>query len=398
MIDLLDARGYEIVLHASSDRPVKIQYLGAVKTEHEELTYDEDPYVVSRVEEQSFTKHFSAALKDTGIRKSGLKLQMEAEAGTKFSVTAWGERIGRFTVGSEGKAEGIMEVRELCFKEREYLDHIHRILYTLLAEVDRICRKYELHYFLVFGGLLGALRHGEIIPWDDDIDIAMTRKDFERFKRIAPEELGTDFAFLDCADIGKGAFLDFLCRILYQKERVPVNVFRKVSGRCRKEIENHLALDIYILDNASDHAYVHKLQMLMIRGIYGLGMGHRTYLHKEEYARRDRMTRVSVRLLPAIGKLLPLQWIFWLHDRVSTMVGGEETRDYFMSNGFLPFIHTRYARAWFAESSTVKLGDMEVSAPADVKAYLKRAYYDYYHYPPVNKRVPEHSPDADGVF
>ena len=69
-----------------------------------------------------------------------------------------------------------------------------------------------------------------------------------------------------------------------------------------------------------------------------------------------------------------------------------------MSNGFLPFIHTRYSKAWFGADRRVKLGDMEVSAPAEMEAYLKRAYYDYYHYPPVNKRVPGHSPDADGVF
>lgn len=398
MVDLLDARGYEIELHSSSALPVKIQYLGAVTAEHQELTYDEDPYVVSRVEDKAFTRQFSVVLKDEGIRKSDLYLLAEAEEGTEIAVTVCGESMGRVMAGADKRAEKRIDVKGLCRKEREYLDRIHGILYLLLAEIDRICTKHGLRYFLVFGGLLGVLRYGDMIPWDDDIDIAMTRADYERLKEIAPKELAADFRFLDCSELGKGAFLDFLCRILYKKEKVPVNVFQKVSGKCRKGIENHLALDIYILDNASDNGYFHKLHMLMVRGVYGLGMGHRTYLHQEEYARRDRMTRLSVRLLPAIGRRLPLKLIFWLHHRISTMYAGKETRDYFMSNGFLPFIHTRYSKAWFAADSRVKLGEMEVSAPAEMEAYLKRAYYDYYHFPPVNKRVPGHSPDADGVF
>lgn len=398
MVNLLDARGYEIVLHSSSALPIKILYFGAVEARHRELRYDEDPYVVSRVENEVFCRDFSIVLKDEGIRKSGLSLWVEAEEGTEIAVTVCGEPMGSFTVGAEGRAEKRMEVKELCRREREYLENIHRMLYLLLAEVDRVCAKHGLQYFLVFGGLLGVLRYGDIIPWDDDIDIAMTRADYERFKAIAPKEFGADFALLDCSAIGKDAFLDFLCRVLYKKEKVPVNVFQKVSGRCRKEIENHLALDIYLLDNASDHAYFHKLHMLLVRGVYGLGMGHRTYLHQEEYARRDRMTRLSVCLLPALGRWIPLPWIFWLHNRVSTLVKNKETKDYFMSNGFLPFIHTRYSKAWFGADRRVKLGDMEVSAPVEMEAYLKRAYYDYYHYPPVNKRVPGHSPDADGVF
>lgn len=138
--------------------------------------------------------------------------------------------------------------------------------------------------------------------------------------------------------------------------------------------------------------------MLLVRGVYGLGMGHRAYLNKEEYAGRDPMTRISVQVLSTLGKCLPVSFIFWLHDRISLMNEKKDTKDYFMSNGFLPFIHTRYSREWFTGNHRMKLGSVMVPVPSDVEAYLKRAYYDYYHYLPMNKRVPEHSPDADGVF
>ena len=63
-----------------------------------------------------------------------------------------------------------------------------RIL-DILVEIDRICRKHDIKYWIDFGSLLGAVRHGGFIPWDDDIDVAMPSEDYQRFLEIAPKEL-----------------------------------------------------------------------------------------------------------------------------------------------------------------------------------------------------------------
>lgn len=60
---------------------------------------------------------------------------------------------------------------------------------SILEEVDRICRKHQIDYWLDGGSLLGAVRHGGFIPWDDDIDIAMTLEGLKQFTHIAPQEL-----------------------------------------------------------------------------------------------------------------------------------------------------------------------------------------------------------------
>ena len=59
----------------------------------------------------------------------------------------------------------------------------------LFREFTRICEELGLSYFAVQGTLLGAIRHGGFIPWDDDIDVGMLRKDYEVFLREAPSRL-----------------------------------------------------------------------------------------------------------------------------------------------------------------------------------------------------------------
>ena len=67
----------------------------------------------------------------------------------------------------------------------------------VLEVVDRICKKHNIKYFAEAGTLLGAVRHKGFIPWDDDLDIAMLRDEYERFLSIVEEELPDDYFLLN---------------------------------------------------------------------------------------------------------------------------------------------------------------------------------------------------------
>ena len=59
----------------------------------------------------------------------------------------------------------------------------------LLADIDYVCQKYNLQYYAYWGTMLGAVRHQGFVPWDDDMDLAMKREDYNKLMKILPEEL-----------------------------------------------------------------------------------------------------------------------------------------------------------------------------------------------------------------
>lgn len=63
----------------------------------------------------------------------------------------------------------------------------------VLKEFDRICQKLDITYFIYAGTAIGAVRHGGFIPWDDDVDVALPRDEYERFLKEAPSEMGSEF-------------------------------------------------------------------------------------------------------------------------------------------------------------------------------------------------------------
>ncbi len=75
------------------------------------------------------------------------------------------------------------------------LNALRAIEKDMLREIDRICRAHDIKYFISYGTMLGAVRHGGFIPWDDDVDVAMLRAEFEKFRQIAPKELNSRFSY-----------------------------------------------------------------------------------------------------------------------------------------------------------------------------------------------------------
>lgn len=71
--------------------------------------------------------------------------------------------------------------------EKTVLEKLHRVQIEILNDFIMVCEKYDLTYFAIYGTAIGAVRHHGFIPWDDDIDVGMLRKDYEKFCGIFPK-------------------------------------------------------------------------------------------------------------------------------------------------------------------------------------------------------------------
>ena len=81
------------------------------------------------------------------------------------------------------------ELRARFNPEGSLLRRQQMVMLEMAKVLDRICKKHNIPYFLYAGSLLGAIRHDGFIPWDDDFDVALLRKDYHRLLKILPNEL-----------------------------------------------------------------------------------------------------------------------------------------------------------------------------------------------------------------
>ena len=80
-------------------------------------------------------------------------------------------------------------LRERFNPEGSLLRRQQMRMLDILLEVDKICKRHDIQYWLSSGTLIGAMRHDGFIPWDDDLDIEMMRSDYLRLMEVLPKEL-----------------------------------------------------------------------------------------------------------------------------------------------------------------------------------------------------------------
>lgn len=134
----------------------------------------------------------------------------------------------------------------------------------LLLKFDGICKKYNLKYFLIGGTLLGAVRHKGFVPWDDDIDVAMMREDYEKLKKIPESEFSKPY-FLQTPYTDEGYYISF-AKLRNCNTSAISNGFRYES------FNQGICIDIFPLDNCmaedAEERYKNINELIMDNSAY----------------------------------------------------------------------------------------------------------------------------------
>ena len=285
--------------------------------------------------------------------------------------------------------------------ELVYLKEAHTILADMLKEFDRVCRKHQLHYYMICGSLIGVVRHQGFIPWDDDVDVAMPRADYERFRQIAAEEWKDGhYRCLGYEEYGNGAFLDCMPRMVDMQHRLPMKVYDKVLDRASEEFIDRPFIDIYVMDNAFDDDRKHMRCMNMLKGVYNLLMGHRGHIDYDEY--RTRIPEKTIRLMKLlhfIGRCLPLALLAWWYDHISRKANREQCENYFMNSCAITCIERKFKKVFFGEGQRMPFLNFEVTVPADYDGLMEAmGYHGYMQFPRMTIRKPSHYFNSDIII
>lgn len=111
----------------------------------------------------------------------------------------------------------------------------------ILEKIDEVCRKHNLTYYAYYGTLLGAVRHQGFVPWDDDLDIAMFRDDYEKFQAIAAEEFTEPYFF-------QNAYTDGIIRFMAKIRDSRTTAIEHLAP----SINQGIFIDVFPLDVAPD--------------------------------------------------------------------------------------------------------------------------------------------------
>jgi len=241
------------------------------------------------------------------------------------------------------------------------LEENQKALETLLKEFDRICRVLEIPYFLFAGTLLGAVRHQGFIPWDDDLDVIMLRRDYERFMRKAPEILNTERFFL------QQEFSDHW-PMFFSKLRLNRTACLEKYHPRDPECHQGVYMDIFPCDNAYESKFGRKVQFYASKVVIAKGLYQRGYE------------------TDGLKKKIFMQLCQWLPGKVfHRIVEGPKRTGRFVHSflgGASRFDKSVYPSAIFAETVGLPFAEGEYPVPAGFDELLKILYGDYMRLPP----------------
>ena len=266
------------------------------------------------------------------------------------------------------------------------LTKAHEANPKILKEIDRICRKYKIQYMLDAGTLLGAVRHQGFIPWDDDADVAFTRKNYEAFLKVVRRELPETMELLMPWDFQKGrAFFDFTARIYYKNSRIHED---SLETQYYEGKMNHLWVDLFTIDVLPQNKANATLTLLLHKMVYGMAMGHRYRLDFKKYS---VFHKLAVGGLSAVGRLIPMRALFWLQRMVALKDRRCRSSLRYYSNYQPDYLYVTLQKEWCEQVEDMAFCDTKLMVPRHWHEVLMWIYGDYMKLPPKEKRVPGHS-------
>ena len=261
--------------------------------------------------------------------------------------------------------------------------HIQEISLGILKKIDEVCGKLGIGYFICGGSMLGAMRHGGFIPWDDDIDIGMLRADYDVFLREGQKLLGDDL-FLQTRETDP--------QIPYLFSKVRANNTSYITNyNVYRNFHKGICVDIFPFDNIpNDPASQTKLRkrVRFWEKIHNKAVNRQ--LPKEYFAVtrtltfREKLVHALDLVHRAFFCCIPLQLTQKLYLQAAQRYNNKADLEYVAS--FVP-TYTYIKREDLLPYKRMNFAGFQASMPNKPEVFLEMQYGDYMAMPPEHKRV-----------
>lgn len=254
------------------------------------------------------------------------------------------------------------------------LKQIQDLELQLLKEVDRICSKHGIQYFLVCGSALGAVRHSGFIPWDDDLDIGMLREDHERFRKVVAKELDQAYVFQSHTS-------DKFCHYIFDKIRIKGTRFATKYSYTHSR-DQGIFLDIFVYDKTANNRLMQKLHILylqLLKSIIKKRWKVEQVKQKHSFSTLVKYSFVSI---------FPFSFYHWLFEMGLKAFRHHRASNYLIDGTGMNLGKGAFKRDLMKEFTRIKFEDMLAPVPRKQEAYLTQWFgEDYLTPPPISKRL-----------
>ena len=265
-----------------------------------------------------------------------------------------------------------MDKREYTHEE---LERLHEELYGILAEIVRICEKYRIPYFVIGGTAIGAFFHDGIIPWDDDIDIGLTRENYNRFLDVAPKELRKPY-FLQW--VGTDPHTPFY----FAKVRKDKTMFVE-QDFSHLDMHHGIYVDVFPYDKVPDNIALQKAHRLLCNFLNCCFMGKDIwmwrYMQKCDNEIPHRRGPIPCFMNWLVDKCCSKMFIYKMLSKAQGLFNSCNTKYYNMV--LMP--HDHISVKSLENPQQVKFGQLTVTAPSDLETYLR------HHYKNLRREIPK---------
>lgn len=247
---------------------------------------------------------------------------------------------------------------------QEQLREHQQALYVLLQEFHRVCSELNIPYILFSGTMLGAVRHQDFIPWDDDLDIMMLRADYDRFLREAEGVLDRERFFLQ---------KEFSEHWPVHFSKLRLNGTTCLEKYHPNDPKRHqgIYMDLFPCDEAAKTALGRRIQFLASKVVIAKCLDARSY---DTDSRLKKLFMAACRLLP----LKPFVALTKGKKNTGTVHGF-----YAASSRFSKSV---YRRSWFEKKMDAAFHGGMYPIPQEYDEFLTTLYGDYMTLPPEEER------------